>query len=83
MEQELENLYLLQRTLKEICKKDSGSKHEIISKNYFVQTEKLDTLVIPPIPQTYVQLKQDWANLQNNSKLLFEYLKVKLKLILL
>jgi len=29
---------------------------------------------IPPVPLTYVQLKQDWAYLQNEPKLLFQYL---------
>lgn len=81
--EELENLYLLQTTLKEVCEKDKSddSKHEISKKKDFVQVEKLNKSVIPPIPQTYVQLKQDWANLQNNSNLLFEYLKVRIKLL--
>lgn len=40
-----------------------------------VQTIKKHT-AIPPVPLTYVQLKQDWACLQNDPKLLFQYLKV-------
>jgi len=40
-----------------------------------VQTIKKHA-AIPPVPLTYVQLKQDWACLQNDPKLLFQYLKV-------
>jgi len=40
-----------------------------------VQTIKKHA-TIPPVPLTYVQLKQDWAYLQSDPKLLFQYLKV-------
>jgi len=40
-----------------------------------VQTIKKQA-AIPPVPLTYVQLKQDWASIKNDQKLLFQYLKV-------
>jgi len=65
--------------LKEVCEKNiediSTNKEVIPMKKDFVQIEKKN-VVVPPVPQTYVQLKQDWAYLQNDPKLLFQYLKV-------
>jgi hypothetical protein len=68
-------MHLLQTTLKEVCEK----KQEVISsvKKDLMQTEKKQDLVVPPPPQTYVQLKQDWAYLQKDSKLLFQYFRVR------
>lgn len=68
-------MHLLQTTLKEVCEKSQ----EVISsvKKDLVQTEKKQELVIPPPPKTYVQLKQDWAYLQKDSKLLFQYFRVR------
>lgn len=58
-------------------KKDQFTNSEAIPmKKDFVQTEKKHGLIVPPVPQTYVQLKQDWAYLQNDPNLLFQYLKV-------
>lgn len=74
---------LLQTTLKEICEKNKQEKQLSKNKNSaekknLVETEKNDcVVVVPPPPQTYIQLKQDWVYLQSNSKLLFQYLKVK------
>ncbi|CAI6368171.1 unnamed protein product [Macrosiphum euphorbiae] len=77
-QEELNNIYLLQTTLKEVCEtknKDQSINKEIIPmKKNSVQTIKKHT-AIPPVPLTYVQLKQDWACLQNDPKLLFQYLK--------
>jgi len=65
--------------LKEVCEKkykDQSINKEVIStKKDMVQTEKKH-VAIPPVPQTYVQLKQDWAFLKNDPELLFQYLKV-------
>lgn len=73
-QEKLNNIHLLQTTLKEVCEKN----HTIISvKEDVVQNEKKQELVIPPPPQTYVQLKKDWTYLQKDSKLLFQYLKVR------
>lgn len=77
---------LLQTTLKEICEKNKQEKQLSKNKNSaekknIVETEKNNcVVVVPPPPQTYIQLKQDWAYLQSNSKLLFQYLKVKYQL---
>ncbi|XP_060843062.1 RNA polymerase II-associated protein 3 [Rhopalosiphum padi] len=75
---ELNNIHLLQTTLKEVCEKkykDQSINKEVIStKKDMVQTEKKH-VAIPPVPQTYVQLKQDWAFLKNDPELLFQYLK--------
>ncbi|XP_025416279.1 RNA polymerase II-associated protein 3-like [Sipha flava] len=72
-QEEINNMHLLQTTLKEVCEK----KQEVISsvKKDLMQTEKKQDLVVPPPPQTYVQLKQDWAYLQKDSKLLFQYFR--------
>ncbi|XP_026812284.1 RNA polymerase II-associated protein 3 [Rhopalosiphum maidis] len=75
---ELNNIHLLQTTLKEVCEKkykdQSINKEVIPTKKDTVQTEKKH-VAIPPVPQTYVQLKQDWAFLKNDPELLFQYLK--------
>jgi len=75
----LNNIHLLQTTLKEVCEKknkDQSTNKEIIPiKKDSVHTIKKHA-AIPPVPLTYVQLKQDWAYLQNDPKLLFQYLKV-------
>jgi len=56
--------------------KDQSINKEIVPiKKDSVQTVK-KYAAIPPIPLTYVQLKQDWAYLKNDPKLLFQYLKV-------
>lgn len=81
-QEEFDNLHLLQTTLKEVCgKKDqfNEKKDSIMAKKNLVSTEKTHNLVVPPPPKTYVQLKQDWAYLQKDSKLLCQYLKVKFK----
>jgi len=69
-------MHLLQTTLKEICEKnkDQPKNKEVVGKN-LIKTDKKH-LMIPPPPQTYIQLKKDWAYLQTDSKLLFKYLKV-------
>lgn len=73
-QEELNNMCLLQTTLKEVCEKNQEPIYSV--KKNLVETEKKLELVVPPPPQTYVQLKQDWAYLQKDSKLLFQYLKV-------
>uniref|UniRef100_A0A2H8TMK9 RNA polymerase II-associated protein 3 n=1 Tax=Melanaphis sacchari TaxID=742174 RepID=A0A2H8TMK9_9HEMI len=77
-QEELNNIQLLQTTLKEVCEKkiiDQPINKEVIPmKKDLVQTEKKH-VAIPPVPQTYVQLKQDWACLKNDPELLFQYLK--------
>lgn len=76
-----DKLYLLETTLKEVCGKntiDTQFKNkETITKKDFVQKEIEHCLVIPPPPQTYVRLKQDWVYLKNNSKHLFQYMMVR------
>lgn len=81
-QEELDNMYLLQTTLKEVCGKNDQFKEnkDSISVKKDFSIEKTHNLVIPPPPQTYVQLKQDWKYLQKDSKLLCQYLKVKLNL---
>jgi len=73
-QEKLDDLHLLQTTLKEVCDK---TKEEIIIKKDPVKKVTNHSLVIPPPPQTYVQLKKDWEYLQNDSKMLFCYLKVR------
>lgn len=76
-------MHLLQSTLKEICEKTDQFKEKkdlIAAKTDLVSIEKTHKLVVPPPPKTYVQLKLDWAYLQKDSKLLCQYLKVRLKL---
>lgn len=81
-QEELDNMHLLQTTLKEVCenkrKNDKLKNKEVIMpiKNDLVQTEKKHSLAVPSPPQTYVQLKYDWSYLRSDSKLLFQYLKV-------
>ncbi|KAL4149738.1 hypothetical protein QTP88_003611 [Uroleucon formosanum] len=77
-QEELNNIHLLQTTLKEVCEKknkDQSINKEIIPmKKNSAQTIKKQA-AIPPVPLTYVQLKQDWALIKDDQKLLFEYLK--------
>ncbi|XP_022172655.1 RNA polymerase II-associated protein 3-like [Myzus persicae] len=77
-QEKLNNIHLLQTTLKEVCEnknKDQPMNKEITpTKKDSVQTVKKHA-AIPPVPLTYIQLKQDWAYLQNDPKLLFQYLK--------
>ncbi|XP_050436957.1 RNA polymerase II-associated protein 3-like [Adelges cooleyi] len=78
-----DNMKLLQNTLQEVLsgvKKESKifpnkSVDPIGKRGSLVSEEVSFDLNIPPPPKTYVQLKQDWASLQSNSKLLFQYLK--------
>jgi len=75
---QLDTMHLLHTTLKEVCetnKEDEFKINEVIRKDS-VQTDKKQTLMVPPPPQTYIQLKKDWAYLRSDSKLLFKYLKV-------
>lgn len=60
-----------------MCEKNKNESNIMLKKKEIIQTEKIHSLIIPPSPQTYVQLKQDWSYLQNDSKLLFQYLKVR------
>lgn len=78
-QEESNDINLLESTLKEVCASDQYTPKEIIEavKIDSVQTENKLPLVVPSTPQTYVQLKQDWAYLQKDSKLLFQYLKVR------
>lgn len=79
-QEEFDNLHLLQTTLKEVCGKNEQFKEKKDStstKKNVVSIDKTHNLVVPPPPKTYVQLKQDWAYLQGDSKLLFQYLKVR------
>lgn len=75
-------MHLLKSTLKEICNenKNDQSKKPVTIKTNEVQVKKKAFIAIPPPPQTYVQLKKDWAYLQNDSKLLFQYLKVSIQI---
>ncbi|KAL5232736.1 hypothetical protein ACI65C_000146 [Semiaphis heraclei] len=77
-QEKLNNIHLLQTTLKEVCEQkhtDQSLDKEIIPmEKSSVQTVKKHA-TLPPVPLTYVQLKQDWAYLQNDPKLLFQYLK--------
>ncbi|VVC28766.1 Hypothetical protein CINCED_3A001072 [Cinara cedri] len=77
-QEELDTMNLLQTTLKEVCEKNK--KDQFITNKVTIitdtdQIEKKPFIPIPSPPQTYVQLKQDWAYLQKDSKLLFKYLK--------
>lgn len=76
-----DNLNLLETTLKEVCGKNTiGIKcenKETMTKKDSVQKEVEYCLVIPPPPQTYVRLKQDWVYLKNSSKHLFQYMMVR------
>lgn len=81
--EELDNMHLLQTTLKEICeknKKDQFKNNKVTIKTEVIHPEKKPSIAIPPPPQTYVQLKQDWTYLKRDSKLLFQYLKVRLQI---
>lgn len=76
-----DKLNLLQTTLKEVCGENTidikfKNKDTIIKKES-VKKEVEHCLVIPPPPQTYVRLKQDWVYLKNSSKLLFQYMMVR------
>jgi len=75
-------MHLLQTTLKEVCEKNykdqsktTITKEVIPMEQDLIQNEKKN-IAIPPVPLTYVQLKQDWASLKNDPELLFKYLKV-------
>ncbi|KAE9541658.1 hypothetical protein AGLY_003649 [Aphis glycines] len=80
-QEELNNMHLLQTTLKEVCEKNYKNQSKTTITNEVVpmeqdliQNEKKH-IAIPPVPLTYVQLKQDWASLKNDPELLFKYLK--------
>lgn len=78
--EKLDNIHLLETTLKEVCcetKKENQPVKKEISKKDSVQKEIKHCLIVPPPPQTYVTLKKDWEYLQNDSKKLFHYLKVR------